>query len=549
MRRMLLTACLLVLATPVASASAQGIWTPVATPNSEEIAAIEYRDNFLRYATSGGKIFLRQGDGTFAQELSAPGRQFHELEFNPSGTVGLAGADNGKLYRFNGTNWSEVSLATATWAHANPCFSGASPAGAPTGNVIGIAWSSDTIAWLVTGEYGLVLKSVDGGQTWNDVNRRSNGTCVLNTVTFVDVVTVPGSATELYLVDHNFAKLFRSGDAYATAPVARDSFVNCGGIRMVAAIDPVQVNRISAVGPCEGSLHWGFSSDSAQNANFTNSVGAKLYDIAGGPGYFMAAGDNGQIESTHDGTTVYSLPAGGAQAATNWRAIDVSSGNNAAVGGQGGNLALTGQANAIPDTTPPTGLIAGPDSTGPGVPITLTAQVADNEGGSGIDPNGFAWSSTGLPGASGPSATFTFPNPGTYSVRLTFRDLAGNTAEAFKTVTVSGKGPTATFPTDPGSRPTATRKGKFIRLRVKGRLAVPAGKSCAGRIRITVKRRKKTIAVRHTNVKDDCTYRRKVSVRRKRVKKAKRLKVVLQFRPAQGSDLVRSKVVYKTKIR
>ena len=548
MRRLIVCSLLLVLAVSSAPAAAQSIWTPVATPNTEEIAAIEYRDAFLRYATSSGKIFRRQGDGTFAQEFTVPGRQFHELEFNPSGTVGLAGADNGKLYRFNGS-WSEVSLANDTWGHE--CFGpNPPPSGTPAGNVVGIAWSSDTTAWLVTGEYGLVLRSTDGGQSWIDVNRQGNGTCEINDE-FTDVITVPGSATELYLVSETFATLYRTADAFTTPAVKRSSLVNCFGIRMVAAIDPATPSRISALGPCEGTLHWGFSADSGQNKNYTNSGGAKLYDIAAGPGYFLAAGDTGQIESTHDGTTVYSLPAGGAQATTNWRAIDVASGTRAVVGGAGGALALTEAANTIPDTTPPTGLIAGPESIAAGQPVTLTAQVADNEGGSGIDPGGFAWSSDGLPGATGPTATFTFPNPGTYSVRLVFRDNAGNTAEAFKSILVTGAAapPSVTFPTDPASQPTAKREGKFIRIRVKGRLTVPPGKSCAGRLRIRVKRKKKVIALRHTNVRSDCSYRRKVSLRRSKLKKVKRVKVILQFLPAEGSDLAKTRVVYQTKIR
>ena len=57
------------------------------------------------------------------------------------------------------------------------------------------------------------------------------------------------------------------------------------------------------------------------------------------------------------------------------------------------------------------------------------------------------------------------------------------------------------------------------------------------------------IATRHTNVRSDCSYKRRVSVRRKRVKQAKRLKVVLIFLPTQGSDLARTRIVYKTRIR
>ena len=59
-----------------------------------------------------------------------------------------------------------------------------------------------------------------------------------------------------------------------------------------------------------------------------------------------------------------------------------------AIGGDNGKLAITTTANAIPDLTKPTGTIAGPDTATAGVPVTFSAAVADNAGGSGIDPAG-----------------------------------------------------------------------------------------------------------------------------------------------------------------
>ena len=43
-----------------------------------------------------------------------------------------------------------------------------------------------------------------------------------------------------------------------------------------------------------------------------------------------------------------------------WRAVGLASASEGAVGGVGGKLVLTNDANATPDSSPPTGTISGP---------------------------------------------------------------------------------------------------------------------------------------------------------------------------------------------
>ena len=69
------------------------------------------------------------------------------------------------------------------------------------------------------------------------------------------------------------------------------------------------------------------------------------------------------------------------------------------IGGRGGRLMLSPTATTMPDIIAPAGTVSGPLTATAGVPVTYTANVADNAGGSGIDPAGFSWSATGLPAA------------------------------------------------------------------------------------------------------------------------------------------------------
>src|SRR6478735_2818863 len=71
-----------------------------------------------------------------------------------------------------------------------------------------------------------------------------------------------------------------------------------------------------------------------------------------------------------------------------------------------------------------------------GTPTQFTANVADNAGGAGINPAAFVWTATGTAGASGNPASITFPNPGVYTLNVSFADNAGNHGTASTVVTV-----------------------------------------------------------------------------------------------------------------
>src|SRR5947208_3399271 len=131
-------------------------------------------------------------------------------------------------------------------------------------------------------------------------------------------------------------------------------------------------------------------------------------------------------------------------------ATAVLNADTAAVGGAGGALLVTSKANQIPDSTPPTGTITGPTKLNAGQFGGYSASATDNAGGSGIDPASFSWSIPGQAAQTGTHATFGFSNPGTYTVTVSFKDLAGNAGSASITIKVSSTS-TGTNPVTKGS--------------------------------------------------------------------------------------------------
>jgi hypothetical protein len=229
-----------------------------------------------------------------------------------------------------------------------------------------------------------------------------------------------------------------------------------------------------------------------------------------------------------------------------------------------GKLVVSTNANVIPDVVAPTGTISGPSSATAGQPTGFAAIVADHAGGSGVDPAGYGWSVAGLPSQSGAAAAFTFPSAGFYTVMLTFRDRAGNSGQATKSVSVTTPVsppppalPKFTFPS--ASKPpvvggVARRRGAFVVIRVSGSLKPPSGVSrsaaCTGRMAVTVskpKGSKRTLTKGSATLSSTCKYKKTLRVRRTRVGKLKSLKLKVAFR---GNAVIRaSSFTYTVPVR
>ena len=186
------------------------------------------------------------------------------------------------------------------------------------------------------------------------------------------------------------------------------------------------------------------------------------------------------------------------------------------------------------------------------MPVSFSAAVADNAGGSGIDPAGFAWTASGTAGGSGPAVTLTFPSSGYYTVRLSYRDLAGNVNEAQKTVNVSqASGATNTTPLDARPLPTFTLSGKGngatatisggkVKIVVKGKIKVPAGvnakAACSGTVFLTIKKGKKLLSARNAKLSKTCSFSKTISLSKSKVGSAKKLAITVRF---QGNSILK----------
>jgi hypothetical protein len=90
---------------------------------------------------------------------------------------------------------------------------------------------------------------------------------------------------------------------------------------------------------------------------------------------------------------------------------------------------------------------------------------------------------------------FTFPSQGFYTVKVTFADNAGNTAEATASITINkapaGSNALPVSFSGPGNKLSAKIVGNKIRVTMKGAITPPAGAgraACAGKVTLRIKR-------------------------------------------------------------
>ena len=176
------------------------------------------------------------------------------------------------------------------------------------------------------------------------------------------------------------------------------------------------------------------------NGNYASSF---AFDAFGSTA--IGAGNAGYVFNSIDPDEAYLQPVDGRWATNDWRAADLASASVGAIGGTNGALIVSDKLNTIPDIVKPTGKIAGPTTAVAGQTVTFTADVSDAQ--SGIDPNGFAWTKDSTAAGGGQSVGIAFPQSGWYTIRVSYRDRAGNTAQASADIRVSAPPPDSTDPT------------------------------------------------------------------------------------------------------
>lgn len=567
MYRTLIAAALttVALAATAAPASA-GIWTPIESNTTEDITAIEYQsaDRFW-FTTAAGKIYRRVG-GAFQQEAFDASTSFKDIEFQAGGPVGFAVGTNGAVWRSpdSGDNW--VKVLGIAGGDNNTVFDCAPMD--PIGDVDSIRFSADNRAWLsATGSQ--IYRTVPAANAtnvginaagWEYPNHAGGGNCKVPR-DIDDSFSIPAS-NSIYFIGRSFGSVWFSSDALTSSATEKPASAGNGftTVRRVAG-DPGNPNRQWAVTPGGDGISYvarttdGWSTEAdweIGNPSVRSLTATSDIDFAGGT--VLTAGSAGLITHSIDGATFFYDGADGELATRDWRAVGLASATEGAVGGTGGKLVLTSQANVTPDVVAPTGTISGPTSIAAGQAVTFTA-VLNDTGGSGINPAATAWTATGLGNQSGGTATYTFPSPGFYTVRLTFADNAGNTGDAslFVNVSAATGGPTAT-PTlslsGPGNSASAVIVGDRVRVRMRGTVRPPAGVSiaaaCTGKVRLTIKKKRKILHRSRTALKirnGKCRFGKTVFLARSKVGRAARLRLKVRF---PGNSVLKAGTVTKT---
>jgi hypothetical protein len=380
-----------------AAAQAGSIWTPVASGTTDTISSVVYQSpTRFWYATTNGKIEYFNGSSFVAGAGVTPGENFTDLAFQPTSVAGGPGTTGlyGYAVASNGDVW-QTSNGGVSWTPVPPpqtpadCSSG-SPVAAET-ELNAVVWSSTSTVYLL-GNNSTVQKSTAANTptpAFSEINKVGTGTCAAQSDTsaqnLTDATFLPANPLDGFLISQDFGSLYATSNGFASGVKKSEMVNNFQGSPRLAQ-DLANPNRLWAVdhspggGGC-GELCLQFSTDGGvtdTHATFPNDSNASvgLYDVSSQGGIEVAAGSGGEIFNSTDGTNFYLQPAGGALATENWRAEDAYDAAHAAVGGENGALAITNQANTIPNHAPPPGPPASISGTGSSNGSTVTISVS-----------------------------------------------------------------------------------------------------------------------------------------------------------------------------
>jgi hypothetical protein len=363
--------------------------------------------------------------------------------------------------------------------------------------------SSTTV--YITGEDNDVLRSTDSGHTFAEVNKSPSACKADSTGAFNDTAWISPSVG--YLISNQFGYLYRTINGFGSASELGDGTINGYDETTKLAVDLGNASDLwvaAGGGLSEGISYSTNGGQSWTGANYTGESNI-LQDIANSGTTVVAVGQNGDIWTSPDGVNFYQQDAAAPDNTTNWDAVAVIPGTNTAlVGGGNGALVITSTANQLPDKTPPTGTISGPKTLAPAQFGTYHINATDNPGGSGVNPASFVWSIPGQANQTGAAATFAFASAGSYTVTVSFSDLAGNPATATITITVK-----ASAPSGSGEHTTTTggaTVGVYAKVKVSGAKLryIP--------VKLSAKKRRKFVITLLTNKKKHAKTLAKMSL-------------------------------------
>jgi photosystem II stability/assembly factor-like uncharacterized protein len=381
-------ACAPLLAAAPASATS---WTEVPSGTTAEITAIDYQsESRAWFTTSDGRVFRADG-GRFVQTGTAAGKVFADVAFQPGGNVGVAVTTDGEVRRSvdGGATWGPVPVLTVDRSCSDDT-------GFAVRRLSAVFWAGDSVVYYVGGggatNQPIVLRGTEPIVTPRTVNSIDPGPgCRVGegNDTVTDGFALPSAPGTLRFVTDDFGTVFASGDALATPASTFASMTNgTGGVPRLA-VDPANPNRLWVTSTTGGGLTYAAPGPARQEVRRADTglpVVGSLYDVDFAGGTVVAVGDGGAIYTSVDGTTAHRQPAAGALAGTAWRSVSLADGGAALVGGAGGALVKTTDANAIPSTPGP-GL--GPTDPSPRPPVGSggSGRRGGTSGATGTPPN------------------------------------------------------------------------------------------------------------------------------------------------------------------
>jgi hypothetical protein len=236
----------------------------------------------------------------------------------------------------------------------------------PLGDVNAVRFAGSGQVWIL-GEGSQIARSTGGDLgapgTWIDANRDTKGTPAADDDTCKVPITYNQGGGDAFFANANvgyfctafFGEVFFTADDLANTAVKKTA--DCGNGTLFnrrLAGDPGNPNRMWAVAPGDGNASylrvttdgWTSSAPLTLAHPEKRELGAP-WDVDFAGGTVLVAGDQGMILNSTDGTTFNFVDAGGALATEGWRAAALASPSLAAVGGTGGKLALSGDANSL----------------------------------------------------------------------------------------------------------------------------------------------------------------------------------------------------------
>jgi hypothetical protein len=387
-RRLSLMVVVFALLIPAGAARAASIWTPIASGTTDTISSIVYQSpTRFWYATTNGKIEYFNGSSFVAGAGITPGENFTDLAFQPTSVAGGPGTSGlyGYAVASNGDVW-QTSNGGISWTSVPPPQTPAdctNPTTAAETELNAVVWSSSSTVYLL-GNNSTLDKATNANTptpAFAEINEVGTGTCVAQNDTtptnLTDATFLAANPLDGFIISQNFGSLYATSNGFASG-IKKSEMVNNFQGNPRLAQDPANPNRVWAVDHAAGGggcdeLCLQFSTDGGvtdAHATFPNdatpTVG--LYDISSQGGTEVTAGSGGEIFDSIDGSRFYLQRVGGALATENWRAEDAFDAAHAAVGGEGGALAVTAAANTIP--VAPSGSQPTTTSTG-GATITI----------------------------------------------------------------------------------------------------------------------------------------------------------------------------------